>query len=48
MCLPMGPQPEEPPLDAPMWTPDPDVLPYESSVPNPNESCDLLMRAVSI
>ena len=44
--MPPKPEPtEEPPMDAPTWTPDvrepdPDLLPDELPVPNPDENRD--------
>ncbi|MER8430097.1 hypothetical protein NKH15_07060 [Mesorhizobium caraganae] len=52
MDLPPKPEPtEEPPVDAPTWTPDirepdPDLLPDELPVPNPDENRDPPKRAV--
>lgn len=51
----MAPKPvpsEEPPVDAPTWTPDvrepdPDLLPDEMPVPNPDENRDAPKRALT-
>ena len=41
--MPPKPEPDDPPVDAPTWTPDvrepdPDLLPDELPVPNPDEN----------
>jgi len=50
--MPPKPEPnEEPPVDAPAWTPDvrepdPDLLPDELPLPNPDENRDPPKRAL--
>jgi hypothetical protein len=52
MIVPPKPEPnEEPPVDAPAWTPDvrepdPDLLPDELPLPNPDENRDPPKRAL--
>ena len=53
IVMPPKPEPtDDPPVDAPTWTPDvrepdPDLLPDELPVPNPDENRDPPKRAVT-